>query len=1076
MAGQQLNHLHQTPAPTQHPSHSTHLCLSDGVERPANRNTPSASSSNRDTHQILAPIYPLTRRDGPLDHGRGGYWGMNSTAFTNLESLFLFQLLRKHGLADDVFNRISDELKNNNLICEQERYAAGRLGPESLQEHALQLMRDEMPQAASVPAGGQNATANGNATGNTGSLSPTSKKRKLSSPALPSLKDAREQADRIVPMLLARLYDRYRQQMVREIQEDEEKILILQREVAELEKKENTKTAVQQPQQTQQPQQLQQPQQTVQPERKVPVTNGTPAPSVEESKAAKPFRPNGQITQTPIPVPTPPQLQQQNTGINKPVAAAPVSQPPLPQDRRPTQPTPPAVPATTRPPSEVRQTTPVSRPSEPPRPPSAASSGLQHPQAAQAYGLPQPAGSPQPHFAEGTLQRPESLPRTQTPGPRPRPSPQPQTPSTLQWEPPYRPQHQTPVPSPRPPYTPQQNVRQPAYPIQTQPGHPPQQQQQQQQQQQHPQYPPNYATNRQAPQPVTQPPQPVRTPTPGTTQAPQSVLVPPQHAGQLPPSLGSLPLNATPDGSGQQPPQHRPGPVIPTTGPPTSVAPTASPHFAQAQAYQYPAQQAARPPQAVPQQVSTPVRAPSMILPTSQRPQVPHQPQLPPKQYQSPAPPAPSTPVPQQTDTSSKPRGPPYPGHVQIRPEHAQHHTPVQTRAPTGSSTSQTPSAVHTPVHTPSGSQLMTHVVRGHGTKWTSTPTPATPRMEMTGYFDAPSPSYEPLSPPTQHAQLHKPSPHSGKKDPRKGMQKIDTAVSRPKSRLSQSAQIPQDTADDQDTPARAIKNEEATPKSFDDVGVEGLSIPKSAPYNKRKRSESPKESLSTGPPTLVLWTRSFHRVSAQALEQVTSHKHANMFAGPVKARDAPGYGEIVLQPMDLKKIRAAVHQGQRHAQSVEKTQPDIDPSAMNVMLPTTVDLIPPRGIINIAQLERELVHMFANATMYAPDPDRGFGPEFVKKRGGGEDGDDSDDEEGVLGYEVDENGIVKQTRNMFMEVDKLLGDLRSEVERNAQPVNIPPLSRSVSAVGGEATAGEEDDEQAGDDAPSVAKKRRVRG
>lgn len=347
--------------------------------------------------------------------------------------------------------------------------------------------------------------------------------------------------------------------------------------------------------------------------------------------------------------------------------------------------------------------------------------------------------------------------------------------------------------------------------------------------------------------------------------------------------------------------------------------------------------------------------------------------------------------------------------------------------------------------------------------------------MEMTGYFDVPSPSYEPLSPPSQHTQLPKSSQHSGKKDPRKGMQKIDTAVSRPKSRLSQSAHISQDTTDDQDTPARAIKNEEATPRSFDDLAGEGgLGIPRST---KRKREESPEEAISTEPPTHVLWTRSFHRVSAQALEQVTSHKHANMFAGPVKARDAPGYGEIVLQPMDLKKIRAAVHQGQRHAQSVEKTQSDIDLSAMNVWLPTSADLVPPRGIINIAQLERELVHMFANATMYAPDPDRGFGPEFVKKRGGDGGEDDSDDEEGVLGYEVDENGIVKQTRNMFMEVDKLLGDLRSEVERNAQPVNIPPLSRSVSAVGGEATAGEEEDELAGgDDAPSVAKKRRVRG
>lgn len=196
------------------------------------------------------------------------------------------------------------------------------------------------------------------------------------------------------------------------------------------------------------------------------------------------------------------------------------------------------------------------------------------------------------------------------------------------------------------------------------------------------------------------------------------------------------------------------------------------------------------------------------------------------------------------------------------------------------------------------------------------------------------------------------------------------------------------------------------------------------------------------------------------------------MFANPVKARDAPGYPDIILRPQDLKGIRAAINQGQRAAQAAEKNLSDADATAMTVKLPISIDLIPPKGIVNIAQLERELVHMFANAIMYAPDPDPGVGPEFLRSM------DSEDDNKDVVGYEVDENGIVKETRNMFGEVEKLLGDLRNEVERSANPPAGGPVSvsRSMSVAGG-STVEDDIDEQAGDaDAPSTAKRRRVRG
>lgn len=330
-------------------------------------------------------------------------------------------------------------------------------------------------------------------------------------------------------------------------------------------------------------------------------------------------------------------------------------------------------------------------------------------------------------------------------------------------------------------------------------------------------------------------------------------------------------------------------------------------------------------------------------------------------------------------------------------------------------------------------------------------------------------------------AQLAKTSPQpSGKKDVRKSIPRPDASVPKMSSRLSRSAQkssLVKESTEEVE-PGRKIKNEEATPRPFEDAGEttadESMygktqsSISRLS--NKRKRQESPINRAPPTPATHVLWTRSFNKVSSSALEQVTSHRHANMFANPIKARDAPGYPDIILRPQDLKGIRGAINNGQRAASAIEKTLPDSDPNAMNVWLPISVDIIPPKGIINIAQLERELVHMFANSIMYNQDPDRGVGPSFVKV-------DEEDDDEDAVGYEVDENGIVKETRNMFMEVEKLLSDLRSEIERTAQPSTLGRTSdsRGVSVAGGDVSNVEDDgDQHVGDtESHSTTKRRR---
>lgn len=352
--------------------------------------------------------------------------------------------------------------------------------------------------------------------------------------------------------------------------------------------------------------------------------------------------------------------------------------------------------------------------------------------------------------------------------------------------------------------------------------------------------------------------------------------------------------------------------------------------------------------------------------------------------------------------------------------------------------------------------------------------------METSGYFEVESPAFEPLSPPLRPAQRPKvsPSQSSGKKD----VPDIDTSANAPKTKQPRSAQKAasglsqaEGTPTASGLPGNRIKKEEATPRVSEDGGdttadesvQDRVQRPTTSVASKRKREDSPIDREPTGPPTHVLWTRSFNKVSASALEQVISHRHANMFAHAVKEREAPGYRNIVLQPQDLNNIRRAINQGHKAATAVAAGLPDVDPNAGSVWLPISVELVPPRGIINIAQLEREIVHMFANAIMYAPDPNRGFGSSFLRERGDSS----TEDNEDALGYEVDEDAIVKDTRSMFVEVEKLISDLRSEVARNAPPP-VGPGSRSMSLMGGEARAAEDEvDEPASD-----AKRRRVRG
>jgi hypothetical protein len=272
----------------------------------------------------------------------------------------------------------------------------------------------------------------------------------------------------------------------------------------------------------------------------------------------------------------------------------------------------------------------------------------------------------------------------------------------------------------------------------------------------------------------------------------------------------------------------------------------------------------------------------------------------------------------------------------------------------------------------------------------------------------------------------------------------------RSQSILSQAGDL---SMDDFDELTEHVKNEAATPRPPDETG--DTTADESGPpgrrqrftpgsvssrlAHKRKRQDSDSAPLDLPPPpplppastpTHVLWTRQFGRISSSALDQISSHRCANQFAHPIRERDAPGYKGLVLQPQDIKSIRAAMTHGNRAAGDAAKALPDGDPGTPMVWLPISDDLLPPKSIINSEQLERELVHMFSNAIMYNLDPHRGPGSAFVKRDADGE-GDDAEPST----YLVDEDAVVRDSRTMFLEVERLLGELRNaERKRSGNP------------------------------------------
>jgi len=159
--------------------------------------------------------------------------------------------------------------------------------------------------------------------------------------------------------------------------------------------------------------------------------------------------------------------------------------------------------------------------------------------------------------------------------------------------------------------------------------------------------------------------------------------------------------------------------------------------------------------------------------------------------------------------------------------------------------------------------------------------------------------------------------------------------------------------------------------------------------------------------------TCNFQRLSNVILEEVITHRHAVSFQRPVSERNASGYKDLIKRPQDLKSIRAAISAGskavnsllkgqekekakerekekekenenQKLATSFSTTIPDSESEPPSQEIPNdevttkgkkwlsdalsasaSEALYPPKGIVNAAQLEKELMRMFANAVMF---------------------------------------------------------------------------------------------------------------
>lgn len=195
--------------------------------------------------------------------------------------------------------------------------------------------------------------------------------------------------------------------------------------------------------------------------------------------------------------------------------------------------------------------------------------------------------------------------------------------------------------------------------------------------------------------------------------------------------------------------------------------------------------------------------------------------------------------------------------------------------------------------------------------------------------------------------------------------------------------------ADNESQAGHRIKSERGT--SVDAIEEESVGTPsqmptrrrgaaaQAPPWTRRKRNareaslEEAEDQFSTpGPPRTIIAQRHFSKMCAPIMNDINSHKHASTFTTAVRAKDAEGYYDIIKRPTDLKSIQKAIATGAKQVAAAASDTPVGSPGGGGgvVELPTTLDYMPPKSIVNAAQLEKELMRMFVNAVMFNPGED----------------------------------------------------------------------------------------------------------
>ena len=261
----------------------------------------------------------------------------------------------------------------------------------------------------------------------------------------------------------------------------------------------------------------------------------------------------------------------------------------------------------------------------------------------------------------------------------------------------------------------------------------------------------------------------------------------------------------------------------------------------------------------------------------------------------------------------------------------------------------------------------------------------------------------------------------------------------------------------------RSYRQRRATSRNLETVEI-------GRPSSKRKReassglpppSPAPTASLRPG---FVLATRNLPKISAPLINDISTHKLGNMFAKSLTDREAPGYKDLIRRPQNLRSIKLAINAGGKALLKATEGMGE-EANSANVWIPETPEVVPPGGIVNSTQLEKELMRIFANAIMFNPEvpSKRGIGPAFRTRQRTLDlravDEEDEGQSEGEIVKGKQDVSVVKDTREIYDAVEEKVAQWRS-AEKAAEEGGNPAKGLDRRLRGG---GSEEVDELAGD-------------